>query len=628
MGSMILQELRSGTERAEWIEGSGTGVIVSRWGEGGFLPAYVNATAARLLGLSKSEIEGCPEALLECFPVLDELRRARRSSTFGGVVPACGLDLRSLQGAVGYVERVEELVEVLFFCEAPAAPAPSVASTSTDRFKALRDVAPDAIALGTREKVLYANPATVELFEARSAEEIVGRPITDFVRAEDRAYATSIVRDVLVRGESRTDVELRMVTRRGRLLRIQLSAIRVKWQGQQVILAVGRDLTERQRVLAETAGADRLSAIGTLTAGIAHEVNNPLAYVLLNLQYLIQEIRRFDGSEAMTARLMERVGEAQHGARRVRGIVADLRNLARRGEARAAAPVSVLSALRTAVRVASSTFEGRAKLVEHYRSESLVVADIAKLEQIFVNLLVNAGQALASGDPARDTITVDLFDEGDGVVVTVADTGVGIPPDVLPRVFDPFFTTKPRGIGTGLGLPISYQIASSYGGELTAESQEGRGTTFRVWLPRSVTSDAEEASSPASPPLAPPWRARVLVIDDEALVSEMVSRVFGHHHDVQATTDPAEGLELALERDFDAVFCDLLMPGLSGMDVYEEIARRRPGFEKRIVFMTGGAFTDRAADFLAKVDNGRIVKPFEIADLERALRHAIEKNES
>jgi PAS domain S-box-containing protein len=498
-------------------------------------------------------------------------------------------------------------------------------AASMAAFRRILDVAPDAIAVGTRSRLLYVNPALANLLR-QDAREIVRRPITHYIAPDDRGRAIEALDEISSTGVPLPHLLVMLQRSDGTSVPVELSAMPIEWEGQRALLAAGRDVSERRRAQTEIAEADRLSAMGTLTAGIAHEVNNPLAYVLLNLQYLLRQIDKYDGSDATTAKLIERLGEAQHGARRVAGIVADLRTLAHTDE-RSIGPISVESALRAAIRIASSTFKDRAQLVEQYRPTPPVEANASKLEQVFVNLLVNAGQALPEGAPEKHQITARLFTEGGRVVATVTDTGRGIPADSLRRIFDPFFTTKPRGLGTGLGLPISYQIINALGGDLTVESVVGVGTTFRVALPMSQRVPLLEPRTPTPPPIgARTARARVLVIDDEPLVTDMLARVFGEAHDVTVTTSPSEGLSLILDRDFDVVFCDLLMPGLSGMDIYEELERRKPGAERRIVFMTGGAFTERAASFLTRVSNRRIVKPFEISDLERALARVAFQN--
>jgi CheY-like chemotaxis protein/anti-sigma regulatory factor (Ser/Thr protein kinase) len=263
--------------------------------------------------------------------------------------------------------------------------------------------------------------------------------------------------------------------------------------------------------------------------------------------------------------------------------------------------------------------------VEDYRPVPQVEGSATRFEQVFVNLLVNAAQAVPDGDVAANEVKVSVFLQADRVVVEVSDTGVGIAPETLGRVFDPFFTTKPRGVGTGLGLPISRGIVTSAGGDITVESVPGRGSTFRVALPALGTEELASAPAHTPPRAAPVERARLLVVDDEPLVADMLRRALSDVHDVTVATDARTALEYLTsgEPPYDLVFCDLLMPFMSGMDLYDELRSRGGGIEERIVFMTGGAFTERASQFLAQVPNRKLSKPFDLTELERVLAESL-----
>jgi signal transduction histidine kinase/ActR/RegA family two-component response regulator len=410
------------------------------------------------------------------------------------------------------------------------------------------------------------------------------------------------------------------------IVELDVRAISIEWEGELSLLGIARDMSERRRVQAQLIHADRLGAMGTLAAGVAHEINNPLAYLMLNIQYLMRELPRFDGDAAKLSVLLERLGEAEHGARRVSSIVGDLRTFGR-AEQTARGPVSVIQAVSAAVKMTAPHFKHRAMVTERYEVAPVVEASAVRLEQVFVNLLVNAAQAIPEGDPDGNEVTVRVRLDDDRVVVEVSDTGVGIPAEILDRVFDPFFTTKPRGVGTGLGLPTSLGIVASLGGEITVTSTPGVGTTFRVVL-RALAADVRADATSIPPPLsdtglAKPVRMRLLVVDDEPLVADMLFRALSEEHDVTVTTDAKVALDYLLGGgEYDVIFCDLLMPKMSGMDLYEELRSKRPGLEERMVFMTGGAFTERAAQFLAIVPNPKMSKPFDLTEIERVLVRA------
>jgi nitrogen-specific signal transduction histidine kinase/CheY-like chemotaxis protein len=403
---------------------------------------------------------------------------------------------------------------------------------------------------------------------------------------------------------------------------VEIVALSTEWDSQPAALAIGRDLGERRELQAQLVQADRLAAVGTLAAGVAHEINNPLAYVLLNLEYMLRELPKLAGDAERLPRLVERLAEARHGAERVSSIVRDLRAFSREDRDERA-PVDLRLVLTSAAKVAEPEIRARGRLLEKYEHVPPIHANGARLEQVFLNLLINAAQALPPSGGGE--VRASLYRRGTRVVVEIADTGAGIPAELLDRVFDPFFSTKPIGAGTGLGLPICHSIVTSLGGEISVQSEVGKGSTFHVSLPLVDAAEKLTTPAPISPPVATSDRARVLVIDDELPVASMLSRVLAEQHDVRLATCARDALALLEEQDFDVVLCDLLMPGMSGMDLYRELALLRPGAERRMVFMTGGAFTPRAAEFLARVDNPRIEKPFDLSRMRRIVRELTER---
>ena len=247
----------------------------------------------------------------------------------------------------------------------------------------------------------------------------------------------------------------------------------------------------------------------------------------------------------------------------------------------------------------------------------------ARLEQVVINLLMNAAQAVPETRAESNEIRVSVGDDGSGrAVLEVSDNGQGIPADLQSRIFDPFFTTKPVGVGTGLGLSICHGIVTSLGGEIAVHSEPEAGTTFRVVLPTTDLPVEETArTTRESLPVQIRQRARVLVVDDELPIANTMRELLGLEHDVVIATSGREALDaIGSGSAFDVIFCDLMMPSMSGVDLYERVRVKHPGLERKIVFMTGGAFTPRAADFLASVDNRRIEKPFSLGLLEKIVQ--------
>jgi CheY-like chemotaxis protein len=236
---------------------------------------------------------------------------------------------------------------------------------------------------------------------------------------------------------------------------------------------------------------------------------------------------------------------------------------------------------------------------------------------VFLNLLINAAHAIEEGDVEGNEIRVRSGTRNGEVYAEVSDTGTGILPDHLDRLFDPFFTTKDVGVGSGLGLTICHNIVTSCGGRIEVESEPGKGSRFVVRLPAAPPSAREDSPAPdPEPPRREERRLRILVVDDEPMLGSAVGRMLGRAHEMVFAGSGLEGREI-LERDraFDVVLCDLMMPDYSGMDLFGWIRKRAPGLARRVVFMTGGAFTPKAKVFAEQVDNPLIEKPFKPEDL-------------
>lgn len=263
----------------------------------------------------------------------------------------------------------------------------------------------------------------------------------------------------------------------------------------------------------------------------------------------------------------------------------------------------------------------RAELLRHRGDVPPAAGQESRLVQVFVNLLTNAAQAIPAGDPAKNLIEVTTARLPDGrICVSVADTGGGIAPDHLPRLFDPFFTTKPVGEGTGLGLSICQGIIHGLGGEIRAHSRVGEGSRFEVLLRTSEAALATHTSPSPAPAPAPvaqvQTRPRLLVVDDEVRIAQSIGRLFSRELRVVSELDGRRALNrLKDDRDFDVIVCDLMMPEMSGIELFDEIRRLSPRLARRVIFLTGGAFTPEATAFLDSVRNPVVEKPFDAAQL-------------
>jgi CheY-like chemotaxis protein len=238
-----------------------------------------------------------------------------------------------------------------------------------------------------------------------------------------------------------------------------------------------------------------------------------------------------------------------------------------------------------------------------------------------LNLLINAAQSIDDGHATDNVITVRTWSEGDNVFAEVGDTGAGIAPENLERIFEPFFTTKGVGKGTGLGLSICQTLVTQLGGEIRVESEVGKGTRFVVRLPAKTKALASMmAPTIREKPAAPVRRGRILVVDDEELICRMLARVLGGDHDVITACSGKEARAI-LEGDqvFDVILCDLMMPDVTGMDLYASVTTRDPGLARRMLFMTGGAFTPKAEAFLNSIVTLKLDKPLDADEVRRVV---------
>ncbi|MEI9950406.1 MAG: ATP-binding protein [Pseudomonadota bacterium] len=374
------------------------------------------------------------------------------------------------------------------------------------------------------------------------------------------------------------------------------------------------------------AETERLASLGTLAAGVAHEINNPLSYVLGSLDLGLRELHvlrlllQGHPNEELehVSGAVAALDSAREGAERVRNIVRDLMDFSRAtpGEGDA---VDVEAILDRAIRVAWNEVRHRARLIKRYAGISPVIGDEARLGQVFLNLIMNAAQAI-EGDPSVNEITISTCADQGCAVVEVSDTGGGIRDQDLARIFDPFFTTKVAGAGTGLGLAICRGIMTALGGEISVSSEPGRGSTFRVVLPFASEESASQRTVAEAPPQEQPAPSRILIIDDEPLLGQTLLYAFKGRHDVSICTSGREALNrLETDANFDLVLCDLMMPDVNGAAVYAIVKRDHPELAERFVFMTGGAFTTRAREFLSQHPGAQLEKPFNITDIEKLL---------
>jgi PAS domain S-box-containing protein len=383
------------------------------------------------------------------------------------------------------------------------------------------------------------------------------------------------------------------------------------------------DITDRRRIEERLSQGERMASLGRLAAGVAHEINNPLAYVRTSLDIARRELSRFreDGDQAHLERALDTLGHADDGVDRVRVIAHDLKTFSR-GDDGSWVPVDLRRVAETAINLAWNEIRHRAELVRELDDVPRIMGSETRFAQVLVNLLVNAAQAIPEGDAHNNRITLRMGTQDEGrVFVEVEDTGSGMEAERIPHVFEPFWTSKPKGVGTGLGLSICHGIVTAAGGDIrVARSEPGLGTTFRIELPSALPAPRRTLEDLAPAPPVHVQRARILVVDDEPKLAATLRIGLGDLFDVEVCESGVDALSvLSGDRGFDLVLCDLMMPEMSGMDLFDRVSESDPELARRFVFMTGGAFTDRARRFLQDHRPRRLEKPFPLVEVERLL---------
>jgi PAS domain S-box-containing protein len=392
--------------------------------------------------------------------------------------------------------------------------------------------------------------------------------------------------------------------------------------GPRTLITI-RDVTDRKHLLAKLQMADRLASVGTLAAGVAHEINNPLAFISGNLELMkiALDTEPRDLVEHGPDALPQLIDECITGTRRIAHIVRDL-NLFARGDAEPSV-LDIRPILEQALKMAMVAIRHRADVATDFGPTPPVRAEARQLSQVFLNLLINAFQAIPD-DGAAHSIQASTSTRADGwAVIDIADSGTGVDPALLPHVFDPFVTTKPVGAGTGLGLFMCHRLVTALGGEIRLIPREPTGTIARVAFPPASTdragvpSESNQASDPRQP-----CDIRLLVVDDEDIMLRVLQRQL-RRYDVTAASSGLEAIERLETSTYDVVVCDLMMPGCNGAAVWDRAMQL--GYEGRFLIMTGGATTQPLRDFLDRTQVTCLEKPIAFADLESAIHAAIGK---
>ena len=472
------------------------------------------------------------------------------------------------------------------------------------------DQLPDGVCITRGDDFVYANAAFFRLLGRDPNTDSPLELLVETVRDTDTmaAMRTALEEQGAWRGTFPVTRDV------GEPVPIEMVSRLVVVDDDTLSFSVLRDLTDEVAREQQLRTAERLASLGTLVAGVAHELNNPLTAIGGFAELMLMEPQSDENREMLQLTMRE--------ATRAAKIVADLRLIARETQHTAPTtrgPVDLNDVIQHVLKLQRYTLEtSNVRIdVDLAADAASVLGNASELEQVVLNLIVNARQAMDARNTERSVLSVRTRATPDGILLRVADNGPGIPRDHLERVFDPFFTTKSPGEGMGLGLSLVHRIVTEHGGTVRVESSPGTGAAFIILLPPSAESAAappDEASSRQSQGL------RLLVVDDEQPIRRALMRYLGRHgHTVDTAKDGNEALQLIAAGSYDVVLSDLRMPGMGGEELLDTLRERHPDIAARVMFMTGHVARDDEAFRRTYGDVPIIDKPFSLDELGRRI---------
>jgi len=456
---------------------------------------------------------------------------------------------------------------------------------------------------------VFINPKAARLLGVDTVEGALGKPVAAFMPPADAAVAGERIAAMLRHGAEFPPSEYGVLADPARV--VEIKSIKCEWNGGPAVLAYARDVTERNAIQRRLVESDRLTALGTLAAGVAHEINNPLTYATLSTQRIARLIDSLALPADVHDTLTSHLDDIRHGIRRVASVTRSLHSFVSQDDDMPA-PVDLEPVIERALKMVDNELRHAADLIYDSSQVPPVLGNVSRIEQVLVNVLINAIKALPLSSTKRQAIRVGLAHSDERVTITIADTGTGIPAAVRSRIFDPFFTTRDVGHGMGLGLSVSKTIVEKYGGEIEVDSTENVGTTVRVHLRKYLGPQPVVVPEPAPPP-AP--RRHVLIVDDEPMICQILERILGEDHDVTVARTGEAALAALDRTEFHLILCDVMMPGMNGDELHRRIAADHPDMLRRIVFMSGGTLGSEIQDMLEGLPNPRLAKPFRVEDV-------------
>ena len=520
---------------------------------------------------------------------------------------------------------------------------------------------PDLIyRIDSNGKILDCNQTVLTTLKY-SKEELIGNSVFALYSDDSKEDAKKYFKEFLPKGKLQNK-ELKLVAKDGSLIDVELSANALYDSSGNIegSISVHHNITERKQMENLQRGlihADRIMVIGQLAAGIAHEINNPAAFVMANISsmqknlselknllktlYLfydpnspekfleaLKEVERLNAIEnfqKITNEFEDVLKESQEGMERIRSIVRDLRVFSRI-EQDELESVEINDIVNTAINMTFSEIRHKAKLEKDLAEIPSIVADRAKIAQVVVNMLLNAAQAIPKGKVAQNKIKIITRKDDKDITIEIIDTGCGITKENLSKIFYPFFTTKPRDLGTGLGLTLCTDIVNKHHGRIDVKSKVGKGSSFIIRLPINTDLSIKSEEPSKLKRISVKRRAKILIVDDEVLLLNAYKRGLEPDHEVLTVNSAEKALQiLGSDPSFDLVLCDIVMPEMDGMEFFNKLKVKLPTYTKKVVFCSGsGGSTSK--EFCRSIGNILLEKPISMQKLKEAIDGIISTN--
>jgi PAS domain S-box-containing protein len=495
---------------------------------------------------------------------------------------------------------------------------------SEAKYRRLFETAQDAILIldGDTGQITDANPFIKDML-GYTLKELRGKNLWEIGTFQDIVANKTAFEELKEKGYIRHE-HLPLQTKDGRQIHVEFFSKRYKVDNREVFQCNIRDLTERKLAEEERRQLElkaqitgRLASVGEMAAGVAHEINNPLTAVTGYAQLLVDR-------EDVPLEIRSDLAAINDGARRVAGIVQRLLAFSRqtRPERKLVDINELIES--TLILRAYHLRVNNIEIVTQLAPDLLeTVADPGQIQQVLLNLIVNAETEMKMAH-GKGKLTITTKKSHNTIKICIKDDGPGIKPEVMDRIFDPFFTTREIGQGTGLGLSLCYGIVTEHKGKIYAESQPGKGATFVIELPVVTEVVQPEPTKPDVKKSKKAAKVRILVVDDEQVVRDVVKRVLtGEGHKVEAVDNAADALKKIEGRRYNLILVDIKMPGMNGVELYRRIQRVNKDLARRVVFITGDVMGADTEKFLAETKVAHISKPFDAEQLKRSVISAL-----